>query len=973
MSTDTQTLQERTAGLNPQWQWAFAQNARLGWELFAAQDRVRTTPGWEGDDWSKSPRGRCKACRATMHGPPTVRGADCYAACRHAECHGLLGATTDPDAILRLARKYPRANTALRTGRVSNALVLDVDGDKGLARLAELEAEHGELPPTRRFQTGGGTHHYLFDYPQRPNPARTDGQWRNSAGTKLGDGLDVRAEGGYVLLPWSNSRKGPYRLDRELPQAPAPEWLLDLLSTPTAPKAPHTREQRRDAVAAVDFTGAAGVHPYAAAALTQRVADFRALVGEGNGRTYALTGGAKYLSGIANHPPESGLTEDMIRDAYTDAARANGYADAHPDWDTQLENGIRDGRTSQPRNWPPAEQTSEADRLIAEVLASGDPDEIARLEAALPGELRSHRARHNGTQTGPAPGTPTGADSLEAEISRMDAEEETRTGRPVVQRRPAIAVGTKDNPLDFAEVRKAVQKALGVSNAVDQWLYLHGEDMVLSGRGKFQQVGIDLLVSRLADRIEFMNHGKLNGVPITHPANPPVNVIRAIHADRQNIGLPEVDRVAHTPFFGPDGALQREPGYHPKARTLYVPTPDLDIPDVPERPTPEQVAAVRSLILDDLLVDFPFVGDADRAGALALGITPFIRPMIDGPTPLFALDSPESRTGKGLLMEMLLVPSSGRGYSVTPAPRRPDEWQKQIVAALRPGPVAAIFDNVSSRIDSAALASAVTAYPMWTSRLLGLSENVHMPLPAVWCCTGNNLVASREVANRTVWSRMDAGVADPGLRNDFKHPNLRRWATEHRGDIIATFLTLVQNWIAAGQPEPEGLPVMGGFEGWVRILGSILAHHGVKGLLGNRQLLVDHLDDTASQWEGLIGLMANGGRAPTAEGDDGDVGDPEMTPPPIPATPRTAWTATPRTAWTAAELVTLLNAADVDTPVDLGFGTVTVSSSTQARRLGTALRAQRDRRFGGHVLRMRTIRGAVSWRVEAVKVADPPA
>ena len=833
--------QERIAHLNPQWKWAITQTERYGWELFPANNRVPTTPDWPADqiDWSKRPRRMCLSCKAAgerEHDP--VKGHTCYAQCGHRLCHGFIGATRDIDQLITWAEQFPNANVCVRTGTGSNLFVVDVDGPEGEARLRALLAENDDdWDEGCRYQTGGGTWHYLFDYPQgRTNPSRRDGKWRNSS-SKLGPGLDTRGDGGYIVLPGSNSRKGAYRVDRAISRGPVPEWVLAKLSAVTVADR-FTREQCRDAVAAVDFTGSDGVHPYAAAALTQRVADFRALVGEGNGRTYALTGGAKYLSGIANHPPESGLTEDMIRDAYTDAARANGYADAHPDWDTQLENGIRDGRTSQPRNWPPAEQTSEADRLIAEVLASGDPDEIARLEAALPGELRSHRARHNGTQTGPAPGTSTGADSLEAEISRMDAEEETRTGRPVVQRRPAIAVGTKDNPLDFAEVRKAVQKALGVSNTVDQWLYLHGEDMVLSGRGKFQQVGIDLLVSRLADRIEFMNHGKLNGVPITRPADPSVRVIRAIHADRANIGLPEVDRVAHTPFYGPDGALQREPGYHPKARTLYVPTPDLDIPDVPERPTPEQVAAVRSLILDDLLVDFPFVGDADRAGALALGITPFIRPMIDGPTPLFALDSPESRTGKGLLMEMLLVPSSGRGYSVTPAPRRPDEWQKQIVAALRPGPVAAIFDNVSSRIDSGALASAVTAYPMWTSRLLGLSENVHMPLPAVWCCTGNNLTASRENANRTVWSRMDAGVADPGLRNDFKHPNLRRWATEHRGDIIAAFLTLVQDWIAAGQPEPEGLPVMGGFEDWVRILGSILAHHGVKGLLGNRQLLV---------------------------------------------------------------------------------------------------------------------------------------
>ena len=456
--------------------------------------------------------------------------------------------------------------------------------------------------------------------------------------------------------------------------------------------------------------------------------------------------------------------------------------------------------------------------------------------------------------------------------------------------------------------------------------------MVLSGRGKLQVVNTDLLTSRLADRIEFIHPGKNeNGLPIVKPSNPPVAVIRAIHADRANIGLPEVDRVAHAPFFGPGGTLQRTPGYHEKARTLYVQTPGIDIPDIPEHPTTRQVEDAYTLIVDELLCDFPFVGNAELAGALALGITPFVRPMIEGATPLFAIDTPTSRTGKGLLMEMLLTPSSGKGYSVTPAPTEQNEWQKQIVAALRPGPIAAIFDNANSRIDSGALASAVTAWPIWSARLLGLSDNVRMPLPAVWVCTGNNLTASEEIAQRVVWVRLNAGTARPGERSGFKHPQLRRWATEHQGEIIAAFLVLIQSWVAAGQPMAD-TPVMGGFEEWVSIVGSILAHHGVTELLGNREGLIDYMSDETSQWAGLIGLMRNnelkgGGRQ-----------------------------------WLASELVDLLVSSKVDAPIDLG----PVSPTAQARRLGAALRSRRDRRFGEHVLTMRTKDGSARWTLEAV-------
>jgi len=91
-----------------------------------------------------------------------------------------------------------------------------------------------------------------------------------------------------------------------------------------------------------------------------------------------------------------------------------------------------------------------------------------------------------------------------------------------------------------------------------------------------------------------------------------------------------------------------------------------------------------------------------------------------------------------------------------------------------------------------------------------------------------------------------------------------------------------------------------------------------------------------------------------AEGDDGGVGDPSITdPPPAPVV---------RDTWSASELVTWLNANDVDPPVDLG----TVSPAAQARRLGTALRAHRDRRFRNHILRMRSKDGTVRWWLEAV-------
>ena len=92
--------------------------------------------------------------------------------------------------------------------------------------------------------------------------------------------------------------------------------------------------------------------------------------------------------------------------------------------------------------------------------------------------------------------------------------------------------------------------------------------------------------------------------------------------------LPVLAGIVTAPVFGKDGTLITEPGYHPAARLLYEPDTGLPAGRHPGAPDADDIAAARSLLLDDLLGDFPFVGDAERAHALALLLLPFVRPMI---------------------------------------------------------------------------------------------------------------------------------------------------------------------------------------------------------------------------------------------------------------------------------------------------------------------------------------------------------
>jgi hypothetical protein len=150
---------------------------------------------------------------------------------------GCLDATADPGQVRAWWSRWPDANIGLACGAASWAL--DVDGEGGLATLADLEDLHRWLPVGPASVTGSGGMHLLFAGSDRV---------RNSA-KRLGARLDTRASGGYVVAPPSvhPDTGGRYawlsgRDPWSAPPPEAPDWLLDLLdppqpARPAAPKA----------------------------------------------------------------------------------------------------------------------------------------------------------------------------------------------------------------------------------------------------------------------------------------------------------------------------------------------------------------------------------------------------------------------------------------------------------------------------------------------------------------------------------------------------------------------------------------------------------------------------------------------------------------------------------------------------------------------------------------------------------------
>jgi hypothetical protein len=170
---------------------------------------------------TKRPVANCRPC--TMAGPDhDPQACDCLT------CHGFYAATTDPDRIAAIVATVRGGLLAVRTGAISDLLVMDIDPRNGGCLVPDL------MPPTEAVATGGGGWHLLYTHPGGYIPSR-----------KLPGhpGVDVKADGGYVVAPPSvhPGTGRPYRPvgDRHLIEMhPA---LRDLVTGDVAPSPPsHT-------------------------------------------------------------------------------------------------------------------------------------------------------------------------------------------------------------------------------------------------------------------------------------------------------------------------------------------------------------------------------------------------------------------------------------------------------------------------------------------------------------------------------------------------------------------------------------------------------------------------------------------------------------------------------------------------------------------------------------------------------------
>ena len=519
--------------------------------------------------------------------------------------------------------------------------------------------------------------------------------------------------------------------------------------------------------------------------------------------------------------------------------------------------------------------------------------------------------------------------------SAVDAETVLQIGRhrPLNYEEPQALPTLRADEGDLGRAVERVWSLLLEANRTP-WMYrFAGQLTWVVPDDEGRPVATTITEERLRHMLARLAHWKrLNGKGELVAAPPPLGVVKSVLAT-PDPALPVLVGIVNTPVFGRNGKLLTSPGYHPDARLLYAPMPGFTVPAIPVRPSAAEIAGARSLLCEDLLGDFPFVGPAELAHVVALLLLGFLRGMIDGPTPLHLIEKPTPGSGATLMVDAIATILTGAGASVMTEGRDDEEWRKRVTAKLRQIPAIVLIDNLRNKLDSAAVAAALTA-PFWEDRILGASEMARLPIRCLWIATGNNPEFSNEMARRLVRIRLDPHVERPWQRTDFRHPDLMTWVRANRPRLVAACLTLCQAWIAAGKPRASR--TIGSYENWAQIIGGVLEVAGIPGFLGNLDEMMEASDSEGAVWRSFVSAWWD--RFGTAE-----VGTVDL----------------------------FAIAQTLEPPLPLGTG----NDQSQRVRLGKALPKMRDRIFrcGGLDLRLASAgkyQGAARWRLQIVLSAE---
>ncbi|WP_162234268.1 DNA-primase RepB domain-containing protein [Novosphingobium sp. Leaf2] len=275
--------------------------------------------------------------------------------------------------------------------------------------------------------------------------------------------------------------------------------------------------------------------------------------------------------------------------------------------------------------------------------------------------------------------------------------------------------------------------------------------------------------------------------------DPPMRHVTVLHRGDHFERLRPVVGLARQPYYRADGSLTTASGYDPVSQRIGV----FDGSKFPSVGTSRQDAEEALALIDELLAEFYFPSEADKAAAFAAILTAAVRPSFDL-APAFHVSAPASGSGKSYLCEVI----SGFAGPGTPArmsyPKTSDEATKAIMAVLLGAPAVIEFDDM----DTDWLPHG-SINRMLTSR--SISKTATVSTTALVLGSGNNVEPIRDLARRVITIKLNTRSAMPGTIQYAGNPVAKLRA--EREVYVSAALTIIEAWKCAGSPKTPVPPV----------------------------------------------------------------------------------------------------------------------------------------------------------------------
>lgn len=260
--------------------------------------------------------------------------------------------------------------------------------------------------------------------------------------------------------------------------------------------------------------------------------------------------------------------------------------------------------------------------------------------------------------------------------------------------------------------------------------------------------------------------------------------------------LPVLNGLARQPYLRPDGSLMTVAGYDSATGMFGV--FDAREFSIPVSPTRVQAEAALAL-LQDLLSEFSFAGETDRAAALAGILTAVIRPSLPL-APIFHVRAHMVGSGKSYLCELITAFATPQRGTPTTFPADDEECRKLLLADLLRAPAVIEFDNLTGDLVAHKSLCTVLTAEFMSGRILGVSKIATVSTRALFLSSGNNVGPMQDMTRRCITIHLSPQCEVPAARS-FTRPELVREVLRERGRYVSAALTIVRAWIAAGQPK----------------------------------------------------------------------------------------------------------------------------------------------------------------------------